>query len=148
MNKVYREPAMGNAAEDASELQESLSLGDQSLDSTHREFVNLAKQAATAAPDQLAMAMHDLYQHTREHFGEEETRMQSVNHGLLQEHKAEHQRILGDMERFYHRAEKGRGAMARAWVADNLMDWFAAHARTMDSALVADLAPRDLEEKN
>lgn len=146
MSKTNRQPCKDSSPQDQGELTDAMALGDQSLDSTHREFVNLAKQAATAEPEQLALALHDLYEHTREHFGEEEIRMQSVNHGLLQEHRAEHQRILGDMERFYQRAEKGRGAMARAWVADNLMDWFAAHARTMDSALVADLSPRKVED--
>lgn len=125
---------------------EELALGDRTMDATHREFVVLAEQAATAPPEQLAMAMQDLVRHTREHFDQEESRMQSVNHKLLQEHRAEHQRILGDMERFYQRIEKGRGAMARAWVSDNLMEWFSAHARTMDSALAADLGPRTAED--
>lgn len=127
-------------------FEQELSLGDKSVDSTHREFVSLVEQAASAQPEKLAPALQNLVEHTREHFQEEESRMQSVNHRLLSEHRAEHQRILGDMERFCQRAEKGRGAMARAWVADNLMEWFTAHARTMDSAMVADLSPRKLDD--
>lgn len=129
-------------------FEQELSLGDPFLDSTHREFVDLAEQASCASAERFAPALQDLVEHTREHFQAEEARMQSVNHRMLSEHRAEHQRILGDMERFYQRAEKGRGAMARAWVADNLMDWFSAHARTMDSAMVADLTPRDLDDEN
>lgn len=128
-------------------FEQELSLGDQAMDSTHREFVSLAESAATAPADKLAPALQQLVEHTREHFQEEESRMQTVNHRLLPEHRAEHQRILGDMERLCQRAEKGRGAMARAWVADNLMEWFSAHARTMDSAMVADLAPRKLVDE-
>lgn len=144
MNKRLKQ----NQDSPATDFSEELSLGDHALDSTHSEFVTLAQQAAAATSDQLAPALQHLVEHTREHFQQEESRMQSVNHRLYTEHRAEHQRILGDMERLYQRAEKGRGAMARAWVSDNLMDWFRAHARTMDSALVADLAPRKVSDSD
>ena len=112
-----------------------MALGDREMDAHHREFLTLAEQAASAPGAELAPALRQLVEHTREHFGDEENRMQSVNHPQLPEHRAEHQRILGDMERFYQRAEAGRGTMARAWVRENLLDWFSLHVRTMDSAI-------------
>ena len=153
MNKPATQPSSENShltEENNTEerFQQELSLGDQSMDSTHWEFVTLVERAAKAAPEEFASAMHELVQHTRAHFSQEESRMQSVKHRLLNEHQAEHQRILGDMERFSKRAEKGRSTMARAWVSDNLMDWFATHARTMDSALAADLVPRTVDDRD
>jgi len=129
-------------------LAPDLLLGEPQMDETHREFLALAQLVAHSPATALAPAMQELVEHTRAHFSSEESRMQALGHRLLGEHRAEHQRILGDMERLCQRAEAGRGQMARAWVSDNLMEWFAAHARTMDSALAADLlqgAPEDAE---
>ncbi|MYM62499.1 bacteriohemerythrin [Pseudomaricurvus sp. HS19] len=115
------------------------SLGDAEMDHSHDEFMQLAQQAASAQPAEFAPALQQLLQHTQEHFEKEELRMHSSDHRLLNEHRAEHQRILGDMERFCQRARAGRSTMARAWVRDNLLDWFSAHVKTMDSALAAHL---------
>ncbi len=120
-------------------LAPELLLGDPQMDETHNEFLALAQLAAHSPATTLAPALQELFEHTREHFSAEEARMQQMEHKLLGEHRAEHQRILGDMERLCQRAEAGRGQLARAWVSDNLMEWFAAHARTMDSALAAEL---------
>lgn len=121
------------------DLDERFAVGDIELDASHREFLALAQHVTAATGTELAPAMNQLFQHTKDHFTNEESWMQSLDHSLLKEHRAEHQRILGDMERFYQRAEAGRGAMARAWVSDNLMEWFSAHTHTMDSALAADI---------
>ncbi|TGD75095.1 hemerythrin HHE cation-binding protein [Mangrovimicrobium sediminis] len=125
-----------------------LALGYPQMDDTHREFLALAQLAAQAPGAALAPALHELFEHTQAHFLSEESRMEAVNHKLLGEHRAEHQRILGDMQRFCDRAEAGRGGMARAWVSDNLMEWFGNHARTMDSALAADLCLRAAGEED
>ncbi|MFV8818388.1 bacteriohemerythrin [Haliea sp. E17] len=127
------------AAAGTSLLAPDLVLGEPQMDDTHREFLALAQLVAHSPATALAPAMQELFEHTREHFSSEESRMQQLGHPLLGEHRADHQRILGDMERLCQRAEAGRGQMARAWVSDNLMEWFAAHARTMDSALAADM---------
>lgn len=65
--------------------------------------------------------------------------MAELKHGALAEHRADHQRILGEMERFNQKVAAGRQAMARAWVSDTLVQWFHSHAQTMDSALAADI---------
>lgn len=127
---------------DASEEQIELEfvLGDLEMDETHREFLALVQKVTTAPATELATALQALFEHTRGHFHREEERMQAINHRSFAEHRADHQRILGDMERFAQRAAAGRGTMARAWVGDSLLAWFATHARTMDSALAADLS--------
>ncbi|MFD2407133.1 bacteriohemerythrin [Azorhizophilus paspali] len=81
-------------------------------------------------------AFKALFEHTSRHFADEEAKMQASGYPAFGEHRANHQRILGDMDRFCQRAVAGRAQMARAWLNDSLPAWFDLHAKTMDSALV------------
>lgn len=109
------------------------------MDEVHREFVALCNTVATAQGAEFGRQFRQLFEHTRQHFADEEQRMQESDFPAYGEHRADHQRILGDMDRFSQRAEAGRSAMARAWLGDSLPNWFDNHARTMDSALAAHL---------
>lgn len=95
-------------------FQDSYALGDEAIDHTHREFLELC-------------------------LADEEAKMQASAYPAFGEHRANHQRILGDMDRFCQRAAAGRAQMARAWLNDSLPAWFDLHAKTMDSALVVHL---------
>ncbi len=136
---VPQEEHSHQSAKLAAAAEAQYSLGDAEMDHSHEEFVQLAQQAASAQAAEFVPALQQLLHHTQDHFQKEELRMHSSDHRLLSEHRAEHQRILGDMERFCQRAEAGRSSMARAWVRDNLLEWFSAHVKTMDSALAAHL---------
>lgn len=139
MAKPHHELLLTEFASFSNDLDERFNVGDPEIDASHQEFLALAQHVAAAPGSELAPALNQLFEHTKDHFINEESWMQSLDHKLFREHRAEHQRILGDMERFYQRAEAGRGAMARAWVSDNLLEWFSAHTRTMDSALAAQI---------
>lgn len=115
------------------------SLGLDSMDSTHREFLTLCDRAAHADASTFAEAFQKLFEHTREHFDEEEAKMLESDYTSYAEHRADHQRTLGDMERFAQRATAGRSTMARAWLVDSLPGWFDLHTKNMDSALAAHL---------
>ena len=56
------------------------------------------------------------------------------------EHKDEHARVLGEMDRFAGRPGGARLRLARAYVREQIPAWFALHASTMDSALAAHLS--------
>lgn len=114
-------------------------VGDARIDHTHREFLELCVAAEDAAGEAFAAALQALLAHTRAHFADEEARMQASAYPALGEHRGHHRGLLGELERFARRAAAGRGAMARAWLQDGLPQWFALHARTMDSALAAHL---------
>lgn len=114
-------------------------LGDARMDATHRDFLALCLRANEAQGAAFATALQALFEHTRQHFADEEQRMQASAYPALGEHRADHQRTLGDMDRFCQRAAAGRASMARAWLNDSLPRWFDLHARTMDSALAAHL---------
>ncbi len=114
-------------------------VGHADMDHTHREFLLLCIETLQAQGPAFAEQFVRLFEHTRAHFAEEEARMQASAFPALLEHRADHQRTLGDMDRFAQRAAAGRGSMARAWLSESLPQWFALHARTMDSALAAHL---------
>ncbi len=112
-------------------------LGAPQMDQTHREFLECCVTTAQSRGSVFAENFRMLFEHTRQHFAEEERWMQETGYPALAEHRANHQRTLGDMDRFCQRARAGRLAMAQAWLNDSLMEWFDLHARTMDSALAA-----------
>lgn len=129
---------MSTATQMLEQFQTHYFLEDNVMDTTHREFLQLVEKTASAPKESFAILFRELFEHTKLHFADEETRMETISHSALKEHHADHQRILGDMDRLCQRAEAGRITMARAWVNDSLLAWFDTHAKTMDSALAAD----------
>lgn len=130
---------------DFNQIQENFAsqyqLGDAEMDAVHEEFIAFCLEAQAVKGEDFKAAFQRLFEHTSQHFADEETRMQASGYPALGEHRADHQRILGDMDRFNQRLQAGRPAMmARAWLSDSLAQWFAVHAQTMDSALAAHLA--------
>lgn len=120
-------------------FHDTYALNDPAMDETHREFLLLCQRTALSpGPDFLANFEH-LRHHTQDHFAAEEARMAACTYPLLAEHRSDHQRILGDMNRFTQRIHAGRTMMARAWLNETLSSWFDLHAKTMDSALAAHL---------
>lgn len=121
------------------QFESSYAVGDATMDHTHREFLELCVAASQAQGVAFVEQLQALFAHTHAHFADEEQRMQASAYPALGEHRAHHQHLLGDLERFCQRAAAGRSAMARAWLSDSLPNWFDLHARTMDSALAVHL---------
>lgn len=57
----------------------------------------------------------------------------------LGEHEGEHHRVYGDLVQMHRAVQRGRLALARAYVRTGLADWFMLHIASMDSALAAHL---------
>ena len=71
--------------------------------------------------------------HTREHFLREETAMREARFPAYQVHKAEHDRVLADMDREARRfREKGDGERLSRYLFETMPAWFRGHVRTMD----------------
>lgn len=117
-----------------------IALQHTAIDQTHQEFVALLEATRAAQGAEFARRFAELLAHTRQHFAAEEQMMQDSACPTFGEHRADHQRILGDMDRFNARVAAGRAAMARAWLDESLPDWFNTHLRTMDAALASHLA--------
>lgn len=122
--------------------EQELLLDEPGMDHMHREFVDLHARLLSATGDDLADGFADLVTHTQKHFASEETLMKATGFPATAEHVADHQRVLGELERFGQRIAKGSTMMAKAWLREQLPDWFETHVRNMDSALAAHLKSR------
>lgn len=121
-------------------FEQAYQLGQAQMDATHREFVDLVNGLEQAQGAAFAAGFAALVSHTRAHFAAELDLMQRSGFPATAEHDAEHRRVLGQLERFAQRVDRGSQLMARAYVRDEVPGWFKLHAITMDSALAAHLA--------
>jgi len=79
--------------------------------------------------------------HTREHFMREETAMRESGFPAYPVHKAEHDRVLEEMDAEAHAfRETGDGERLSRYLAESLPAWFANHVRTMDTVTASFLA--------
>ena len=79
--------------------------------------------------------------HTREHFMREETAMRETRFPAYPVHKAEHDRVLAEMDaeaRAFR--ETGGGERLSRYLAEALPAWFVNHIRTMDAVTAGYLA--------
>jgi hemerythrin len=84
--------------------------------------------------------------HTRDHFLREESMMREARFPGYARHKAEHDRVLGDMDAEVRRfRETGDGGRLSRYLFDALPTWYASHQRTLDEA-AAQFAVRGAEQ--
>lgn len=110
-------------------------LGVDSMDVTHREFMDLVNQLGAADDEQFVILFQQLLEHTEAHFAAENRLMEEVRFPPIRIHMGEHQKVLGEMRRIGEKVEAGSLATGRAYVREHLPYWFREHAATMDSAL-------------
>ncbi len=71
--------------------------------------------------------------HMRENFLREESAMREAGYPAYAAHKAEHDRILAEMDAEVRRfRESGDAARLRAYLFESVPTWFVVHIRTMD----------------
>jgi hemerythrin-like metal-binding protein len=119
-------------------------LGVPAMDTCHREMVELLNRMAESSNAAFAYLYPDLVSHTHSHFASEEALMKETAFPATAEHRSEHNRVLGDLDRLGQRLADGRIALARAYVAEQLPAWFVLHFATMDSALAAHVAAKSI----
>jgi hemerythrin len=99
-----------------------------------------AWRAGRADAALVVAALDALYVQTRAHFGREEAAMESASFPALGVHRAEHERILGELGEAERRfREEGEEEPLRAFLAA-LPPWLDQHIRTMDTAAARYLA--------
>jgi hemerythrin-like metal-binding protein len=119
-------------------------LGITSMDDTHREFVDLVNRLGVAPKAEFMPLFEELFTHTQTHFDQEKHLMETSGFPAIREHTDEHQRILGELNRFSQRVATGSIMMGKAYVTQQLPQWFDLHAKTMDSALAAHLKSEEI----
>lgn len=112
-------------------------LGIPAMDLSHREFADLVNQMDEAGDATFVYLFTDLINHSRAHFASEEVMMARTQFPATREHRDEHRRVLGELNALREQLRSGRISLARAFVREQLPDWFALHAVTMDSALAS-----------
>lgn len=114
-------------------------LGVPAMDRCHRELVDLVNQMDRATDANFAYLFSELVHHTRAHFATEEVLMGATSFPESQAHRDEHARVLVEMERLSKRLGRGRLAVARSYVREQIPAWFARHAHLMDGPLAQHL---------
>lgn len=114
--------------------------GRPDMDQTHCELIEFWHRTVMADKGQFPLLLTQMLEHTERHFANEEALMSASAFPAAAEHRADHQRVLGEMRRFAKQASQGSTAMGRAWLTEQIPGWLDIHLRTMDSALAAHLA--------
>jgi hemerythrin-like metal-binding protein len=114
-------------------------LGQKLMDETHRAFVNLVNRLGKSGKEEFVELFAKLVIHTEAHFDQENRWMEESGFPATREHIDEHQRVLGELNRFAQRVASDSVIMGQAYITQQLPQWFDLHAKTMDSALAAHL---------
>ncbi len=116
---------------------DALALEVPVMDHTHQEFVELLARVHAADDATLPAAWNELLAHTEDHFGQEDAWMRDSGFASNNCHSAQHEVVLRVM-----REAISRQPPQPAWLrqlADELANWFPAHAQSMDAALALHL---------
>lgn len=122
-------------------------LGVSEMDDTHQEFIELVNRLQHSNKVDFAALFSQLLKHTKQHFDAEYQMMQTTQFPAIEEHQADHLRVLGDLERMGRSLNNGSVMMARAYVLEMLPGWFDLHAITMDSALAGHIKSIDASDE-
>lgn len=117
---------------------ESLVLGLDFMDDTHREFVELLATCEHSTDAELPAAWDALIAHTEDHFGREDAWMRATGFAAANCHTTQHQVVLTVLREGARAAARGELAPARQ-MAVELAAWFPQHAQTMDASLALHL---------
>jgi hemerythrin len=110
------------------------------MDTTHDEFIQIINRLSAASNTEFRALFTQLFQHTQRHFNREQELMEHTGFPAIAEHIAEHQRVLGELDRFATKVNNGIFMFARAYVREQLPGWFNLHLATMDGTLAAHLS--------
>jgi hemerythrin-like metal-binding protein len=118
---------------------DSLALGLDVMDETHREFVALLKQVDQAAELDLLPAWQRVVDHTEDHFGREDQWMRTTGYSSSNCHTMQHQVVLQVMREVATRVQQSNDSAMLRDMSQQLGQWFLHHAQSMDAALALHL---------
>lgn len=134
MNTVATAPE----ASPALEWSAALCVGDDRMDDTHAEFVELLNQLLATPTDQQLPLYRAFLAHTVEHFAQEERWMLATGFSADNCHAAHHATILETMRAVETHFEQGDSEIITR-LAEALAEWFPQHAASMDAGLALHL---------
>ena len=116
------------------EWSESLALGHDVMDETHREFVELLNRVGAAGEADVLEQLDAFIAHTEAHFSQEEAWMEAMQFPPLGCHRTEHAGVLEVMREVRSRIAAGETRYG-AVLAKAIAEWFPLHAQSMDAVL-------------
>jgi hemerythrin-like metal-binding protein len=116
------------------EWRKEFELGNERMDSTHREFVALVDGLLMAGDAAFPALFEEFIRHTEAHFAEESKSMHACGFPPIHCHEGEHARVLEVVADVGKKVAAGDVELGRV-LARELPGWFALHAATMDAGL-------------
>ena len=113
--------------------------GDARMDETHAEFVDMLNAIKALPQDQQLEPYRAFYQHTVEHFAQEERWMLATGFTADNCHASHHETILETMRAVDEHYVKGDTEIISRMM-DAMAEWFPGHANSMDRGLALHLA--------
>jgi hemerythrin len=113
---------------------DALDLGHDTMDDTHREFVELLNRLESAMAEDLLARLDEFISHTEAHFGQEERWMEAMQFPPLACHRGEHDAVLETMREVRKRVAGGEPHYGPV-LAKAIAEWFPLHAQSMDAVL-------------
>ena len=119
---------------------DSLKVGNATIDADHKETVELLATCAAAEDADFRALFAGFATHLREHLAREEGLMQQYGFPATPIHKHEHDRVRLELEGIEKRLAAGNLQLARGYIREMVPEWFVNHKNTMDSATAAWIA--------
>ena len=116
------------------EWTDALALDQNTMDDTHREFVDLLNRVAASPAEGLLASLDEFVKHTEEHFSQEERWMQEFAFPPLHCHQGEHANVLEVIREVRKRVADGQVQLGKT-LSEALAEWFPQHAGSMDAVL-------------
>ena len=115
---------------------DSMLVGNETIDDTHREFVALATTLIRCSETTAMLHLTEIEAHILSHFENEQSMMERTNFPATDCHVDEHNEVIKAVQQvreLYSKKEIGLSDVKR--LAQALIDWFPGHIVYMDSAL-------------
>jgi len=103
-------------------------------DDDHEEAVAVMNALHACSESELPVLFKKLHDHTKAHLAREDELMDRIGFFATAMHKAEHARVLAEMQVFQDKLDAGEIAAVRTYVEETVPEWFINHLESMDTA--------------
>lgn len=129
---------------------DELSVGNRLIDRDHLELLALVNELHAASEqgcsDEIIVnTLQTLFNYTQEHFQREELLMEHIHYPELEEHRAQHQKLIAQVVLLQDAMMRGRGEVASS-TAELLRYWLIHHIKRTDKKLALAIAEAGLAE--
>jgi hemerythrin-like metal-binding protein len=111
-----------------------LRTGDDRMDDTHEEFVDMLNRLLATPPAEQLPLYREFVAHTVEHFAQEERWMLATGFSADNCHASHHATILETLNAVVDHYQQGDTEIINR-LAEALVEWFPQHAASMDAGL-------------